>query len=66
MKVLTGKPCYDYNNIYRQVVAFDKNGCFTEIKYYGLDDNLSYCSDNYAIQRVKYDSKGRYIGSFTL
>lgn len=56
-----GKPCYDYKNIYHQVVTFDENGCLTEIKYFDFAQNLSCCSDNNAIQRVKCDSKGRYI-----
>ncbi|MDY3849061.1 MAG: toll/interleukin-1 receptor domain-containing protein [Prevotella sp.] len=53
------KPCYDYKNIYRQVISFDDNGCLTEMKYYDIDGNLSYCSDNYAIERGKPQIRNR-------
>ena len=33
----------------------------TEIRFRDFDGNLSYCSNNFAIQRAKYDSKGRWL-----
>ena len=56
-----GKPCFDYKNIYCRIITYDYNGCMTEYKCYDFNGNLSYCSDNYAIQRLEYDSKGRCI-----
>lgn len=55
------KPCFDYQNIYRRVVTYDSNGCIIEISFFDFDENLYYCSANYAIRRGKYDSKGRCI-----